>query len=87
MLNYPINLRGNEPQERGNKQLHTYQVKTLRVEGEWGNLIERIIAIKRKEKHGRNEKAFLGTVNTESFEVSEKLPQIQRTEEVLGKFC
>ena len=42
---------------------------------------------KRKEKHDRNEKAFLGTVNTESFEVWDKLPQIQRTEEALGKLC
>ena len=41
---------------------------------------------KKKEKRGGNEKAFLGTVNTESFEVWDQLPWIQRTEEAIGKF-
>ena len=65
--------------EKGDKQLHVYQVITLRVEGEWmeliwKNVVRKVIAIRKKEKRGGNEKAFLGTVNTESFEVWDQLP-------------
>ena len=54
--------------EKDDKQLHAYQFKTLRVEEEWmelvwKNVVRKIIAIRRKEKCGGNEKAFLGTVN------------------------
>ena len=60
--------------KKGDKQLHAYQVKTLRVEGEWTeliwkNVVRKIITIRREKKRGGNEKAFLETVNTESFEV------------------
>ena len=37
------------------------------------NIVRKIIAIGRKEKCGVNEKAFLGTVNTASFEVWDQL--------------
>ena len=51
------------------------------------NVIRILWQLKRKEKCSKNAKAFLETVDTESFEVRDRLPWIQRTEEVLGKFC
>ena len=66
--------------EKGDKQLHAYQVITLRVEGEWTELIwkneiRKIMAIRKKKskKCGGNEKSFIGTVNRESFEVWDQL--------------
>ena len=46
--------------EKGDKQLHTYQVITLRVEGEWTkliwkNIVRKIIAIRKKKEKKKGE--------------------------------
>ena len=69
-------LPGHNPQSR--RRMNRINLK---------NVVRKIVAIRKKEKCGGNEKAFLGTVNKESFEVWTNCHRYREQRKRLGNFC